>query len=172
MNQHAARPIPPARRRALALALVAPVLLAGSLGRAACGGDEAADPSTSANSATSATSAGADVAAASPRLVSPAEAQAFLAAPPAGLTVLDVRTAEEFAAGRLEGAIMIDFQSASFAADVDQLPHDAPVFVYCRSGNRSAQAVAQMVQLGFTDITELDGGIVAWQAAGQPVVTG
>lgn len=148
------------------------MLLAGSLGLAACGGDEEADPTTSAVSAVSAGASGTDVATASPRLLAPADAQAFLAAPPTGLTVLDVRTAEEFAAGHLDGATMIDFQSASFADDVDRLPHDAPVFVYCHSGNRSGQAVAQMVQLGFTDITELDGGIAAWQAAGLPVVTG
>ena len=87
------------------------------------------------------------------------------------MTVIDVRTPEEFAAGHLDGAVMIDFQSPSFAADVVGLGEDTPVFVYCRSGNRSAQAVAAMVQLGFTDITELDGGVVAWEAAGLPLVT-
>jgi rhodanese-related sulfurtransferase len=106
----------------------------------------------------------------SPSLIDPAAAEALLAAPPAGLVVLDVRTPEEFAAGHLDGAVMIDFQSPSFAADVVALGEDTPVFVYCRSGNRSAQAVAAMVQLGFTDLTELDGGIVAWEAAGLPLV--
>ena len=98
-------------------------------------------------------------------------AQAILAAPPAGLVVLDVRTPEEFAAGHIDGAVMIDFQSPTFAADVAELDEEAPVFVYCRSGNRSAQAVAAMVGLGFTDITELDGGVIAWEAAGLPLVT-
>ena len=77
-----------------------------------------------------------------------------------------------FAAVRQQALVAWQGLESEFAADVDQLPDDPPVFVYCRSGNRSAQAVAQMVQLGFTDIAELDGGIVAWQAAGQPVVTG
>lgn len=153
------------RRPAVARTLLA-CLATGALSLAACGGDDdTVAPTTAAAVA-------AEGRAESPRLLPPTDAQAFLAAPPAGLTVLDVRTADEFAAGHLDGAVMIDFQSATFAADVAQLPHDQPVFVYCHSGNRSGQAVAQMVGLGFTDITELDGGIAAWQAAGLPIVTG
>jgi rhodanese-related sulfurtransferase len=41
--------------------------------------------------------------------------------------------------------------------------------VYCHSGNRSAAAVAAMRTLGFTNVSELDGGITAWQTAGYPV---
>lgn len=108
----------------------------------------------------------------SPELVDPVTAEAFLAGAPAGLVVLDVRTPAEFAEGHLAGAQLIDFQSPSFAADVAEIDRDLPIFVYCRSGNRSAQAVATMVELGFTDLTELDGGVVAWQAAGLPLVTG
>lgn len=155
----------PARgpRRSSALAMSAVALIA-TVGLAACGNDE---PSSDDAPATTATTA--DVSP-SVALIGPAAAEALLAAPPAGLVVLDVRTPEEFAAGHLEGAVMIDFQSPTFAADVVGLGEDTPVFVYCRSGNRSAQAVATMVQLGFTDITELDGGVVAWEAAGLPLV--
>lgn len=148
-------------RRSFAIGVLAMALGAAG-GLAACGSD---DPSSDAapSTATAAVSS-------SPSLIDPAAAEALLAAPPAGLVVLDVRTPEEFAAGHLDGAVMIDFQSPSFAADVVALGEDTPVFVYCRSGNRSAQAVAAMVQLGFTDLTELDGGIVAWEAAGLPLV--
>jgi phage shock protein E len=160
----------PHRSSSVVRSLAAGLATIGLMSLAACGGDDDAAPATTSASAVS--SSAAPAAAASPRLLSAADAQAFLAAPPDGLTVLDVRTADEFAAGHLDGAVVIDFQSQTFGTDVDALPHDQPVFVYCHSGNRSAQAVAAMVQLGFTDITELDGGITAWQAAGLPVVTG
>ena len=153
----------PARGRRSSAVVVGLTALVASLsagGLAACGGDE----SSSDAAATTATVSS------SVALIGPAAAAALLAAPPAGLVVLDVRTPEEFAAGHLEGAVMIDFQSPSFAADVVALGEETPVFVYCRSGNRSAQAVAAMTQLGFTDLTELDGGIVAWEAAGLPLV--
>ena len=154
------------------------VALAGATtGLAACGSDdEAADTATTADAADPTIAGGASdtpaaVDPASPALVDTTAAQAILAAPPAGLVVLDVRTPEEFAAGHIDGAVMIDFRSPTFAADVAELDEEAPVFVYCRSGNRSAQAVAAMVGLGFTDITELDGGVIAWEAAGLPLVT-
>ena len=153
----------PARGRRSSAVVVGLTALVASLsagGLAACGGDE----SSSDAAATTATVSS------SVALIGPAAAAALLAAPPAGLVVLDVRTPEEFATGHLEGAVMIDFQSPSFAADVVALGEETPVFVYCRSGNRSAQAVAAMTQLGFTDLTELDGGIVAWEAAGLPLV--
>ncbi len=108
----------------------------------------------------------------SPMLLGASEARAFLASPPPGLIVLDVRTPAEFAEGALPNARMIDFESPTFVAEVSEIDRDVPIFVYCRSGNRSAQAVAAMVELGFTNLTELDGGVVAWQAAGLPLVTG
>ncbi len=42
--------------------------------------------------------------------------------------------------------------------------------VYCRSGNRSGKATALMTQKGFTTVADVDGGIVAWEAAGLPTV--
>jgi len=107
----------------------------------------------------------------SPRLVGTAGARSMLAARPVGMVVLDVRTPEEFATGYLDGAVMIDFQAPTFVDEVSRLDRDAPILLYCRSGNRSADAVAAMVDLGFTDITELDGGVIAWQDAGLPLVT-
>ncbi len=108
----------------------------------------------------------------SPALIGVTEARALLADPPPGLLVLDVRTPEEFAEGALANARLIDFQSPDFAAEVSTIDRDTPVLVTCRSGNRSAQAIAVMVELGFTDLTDLDGGLVAWRAAGLPLVAG
>lgn len=85
--------------------------------------------------------------------------------------LLDVRTPEEVAEGHLALARNIDFKSDSFEAQVSELDRTQPVYVYCRSGRRSAAAVDKMKQLGFEDVYDLDGGIVAWQAAEKPVET-
>jgi rhodanese-related sulfurtransferase len=88
------------------------------------------------------------------------------------LVVLDVRTPEEFAAGALPGAILIDINEPSFASEVSQLDTDLPYLVYCRSGNRSASAVEIMDDLGFTEIYELADGVQAWVGSGRQLTTG
>jgi rhodanese-related sulfurtransferase len=88
-----------------------------------------------------------------------------------GTVLLDVRTPGEFASGHLEGALLVDVQAADFDARVAELDPDAAYVVYCRSGNRSGQAIARMEALGFTDLT--NGGSVesASAATGIPIVT-
>ncbi len=85
--------------------------------------------------------------------------QAFENTP--GATLIDVRTPEEYAEGHIPGARNIDIEGDAFVSSIEALDHSAPYFVYCRSGNRSGQAVAFMKQQGFTNITELSGGILA-----------
>jgi rhodanese-related sulfurtransferase len=84
--------------------------------------------------------------------------------------ILDIRTPEEFDQGIIEGAINIDFYEPTFASDLDALDKDAHYVVYCRSGNRSGQAMSTFADLGFTDVTEIDGGIANWYETGLPVV--
>jgi phage shock protein E len=84
-----------------------------------------------------------------------------------GRTIIDVRTPEEFAEGHLAGAANIDFQSPSFADEIAELPRDGSYFLYCRSGNRSAQAEQVMRDLGFDDIVD-GGGFEALRASGVP----
>lgn len=98
-----------------------------------------------------------------------AEAFAELAAQD-GAVVLDVRTPAEFGEGHLDGAVNLDVSDPGFAEAVAGLDPDATYAVYCRSGNRSAQAVTVMQQAGITDLAHLDGGIGAWAAAGGEVV--
>jgi rhodanese-related sulfurtransferase len=75
--------------------------------------------------------------------------------------LLDVRTAGEFSSGTIPGSQNIDFLSPNFAKNVKQLDKDATYFVFCRSGNRSAQACKIMHQLGY-DVRNLSGGIGAF----------
>ena len=88
-----------------------------------------------------------------------------------GMVTLDVRTPAEFAEGHLPDAVNIDLESGDFTQEIAALDHSAAYAVYCRSGNRSAQALAIMQDAGFTDAAHLLGGIVAWQAAGGTVVS-
>lgn len=84
--------------------------------------------------------------------------------------VLDVRTPAEFAAGHLPGAVNIDVESSDFADRVSGLDEGESTLVYCQTGNRSGVATDTMVDLGFTELSELEGGIEAWAAAGGQVV--
>lgn len=87
-----------------------------------------------------------------------------------GIVILDVRTPEEFSAGHIANAININLQSSDFASEVSKLDKNATVAVYCRSGNRSGVATAQMAELGFVDMYDMQGGILDWEAAGGQVV--
>lgn len=91
-------------------------------------------------------------------------------ADPAGV-VIDLRTSEEIAVGYIEGASQLDFYDPTFQTVLDGLDRETHYLVYCNSGNRSAETLRLMKDLGFTQVTELDGGIQAWNAAGLPIVT-
>jgi len=82
--------------------------------------------------------------------------------------IVDVRTPDEFGDGHLEDAINIDFYADSFRDDLNQLDKSDTYLIYCRSGNRSAQALTTMNDLGFSDIHDM-GGIIDWAAEGFPV---
>ncbi len=104
------------------------------------------------------------------RVVNATDAAAIQAEPPNDLVILDVRTPEEFAEGHLDGATMIDFYRDDFAEQLEELDPDAPYLLYCRSGNRSGQAADIMRELGFTDVADIDGGILAWYDLDLPTV--
>lgn len=85
----------------------------------------------------------------------------------AGL-LLDVRTDREFTMGHIRGAAQIDFYRDDFQAELAKLDPNVPVYVYCRSGNRSGQAAKMMKSMGFKTVYNLEGGIGAW-ARKQPI---
>ena len=87
-----------------------------------------------------------------------------------GVITLDVRTPGEFAEGHIEGAQLIDFQSGNFENEISSLDKNATYAVYCRSGNRSGQAVKVMHDAGFHNVYNLNGGVIDWANAGLPLV--
>jgi phage shock protein E len=92
------------------------------------------------------------------------------AALPSTRTVIDVRTPEEFAAGHVEGALLIDVSAPDFAARIAELDPEGRYLVYCRSGNRSAQAVAAMRDTGLD--VEDGGGLGDMEADGWTFTAG
>ena len=84
--------------------------------------------------------------------------------------VVDVRTPGEFAEGHLDDALLLDFSGGALAAALHTLDPHADYVVYCRSGNRSAQAVSLMRSAGFTNATDLGSMAQASAATGIPIV--
>ncbi|MEL7435713.1 MAG: rhodanese-like domain-containing protein, partial [Chloroflexota bacterium] len=80
--------------------------------------------------------------------------------------LIDVRTAQEFNSGHIAGAINIPVDQ--IANRLSEIPADIPVVVYCRSGNRSAQAANILNQNDYSEIYDL-GSIIQWQSAGYPI---
>ncbi len=76
------------------------------------------------------------------------------------IVLLDVRTREEYAAGHIPGAVCIPVDTIGSGTE---LPFgvDVKLFLYCRSGGRSARAAKKLAELGYTDVTDF-GGIVNW----------
>lgn len=103
------------------------------------------------------------------RTVGATEAQSVIDEASSDLMVLDVRTPEEFAEGHLANAVNIDFYAGDFSDQLAALDPETPYVLYCRSGNRSATTAEMMEELGFADVTEVDGGILAWEQAGLPI---
>lgn len=82
------------------------------------------------------------------------------------VTVLDVRTPKEFATAHIAGATNMDFSADDFANQLGKLDKEKAYLVHCASGGRSTRSLPRFEKLGFQHIIHLDGGIKAWQAAG------
>ena len=76
--------------------------------------------------------------------------------------ILDVRTSQEFKSGHINQATNIDFYGTEFKEKLSLVNKNVPVYVYCRSGNRSGKTAAIMESLGFKEVYNLIGGIGAW----------
>ncbi|MER5497814.1 MULTISPECIES: rhodanese-like domain-containing protein [unclassified Streptomyces] len=94
-----------------------------------------------------------------------------VAAVPADGFVLDVREDNEWAAGHVEGALHIPMSDfvARFGELTEAVADGRRVHVMCRVGGRSAQVTQYLVQQG-VDAVNIDGGMLAWDGAGRPMV--
>ncbi len=81
------------------------------------------------------------------------------------VVLIDVRTPDEFNQGHLEGADLINFYGANFQDEVAKLDKEKEYVIYCRSGGRSGKAVNMMQQMGFKNVHNMSGGILAWNRA-------
>ena len=86
-----------------------------------------------------------------------------------GFIIVDVRTSSEYRAAHIRGALNIDVRLSSFGAALELLSKDDTYLVYCRTGNRSRNALCQMEKLGFSNTYHLSDGITEWVGAGFPV---
>lgn len=99
-----------------------------------------------------------------PATCDPTAAEALLRS---GVTLIDVRSAEEFAEGHVAGARLLPLPELdTWAAGLDP---KKPYLVVCRSGARSARAIAALKAKGFTQLINLDGGMLRWQSEAKPV---
>lgn len=89
----------------------------------------------------------------------------------ADVTLVDIRTPQEYQQGHLEGAINIDWYQRSFRNLVLFIPKDKPILIYCRSGNRTSKTSGVLQSLGFTQIYNLEDGIIKWIAENGQLTT-
>ena len=76
---------------------------------------------------------------------------------PDNAVLLDVRQADEFNAGHIKGAVLVPHDTIAEKIGAVVPDKNTPVYVYCRSGRRSAIAVEAMRKLGYTNLTDLGG---------------
>jgi phage shock protein E len=83
--------------------------------------------------------------------------------------IFDVRTPKEYKSGHIDGAVNMHVYDEDFETRLDSLDKNKTVYIYCKAGGRSAEAVETMKDKGFNHIVELDGGIDEWVEAGKPL---
>jgi rhodanese-related sulfurtransferase len=77
--------------------------------------------------------------------------------------LVDVRSPKEFDQGSIDSAINIDyFQQDTFGKAFSKLDKTKPVYIFCRSGNRSQKSATLLEQMGFSEIYDLRGGFMSW----------
>ncbi|MCM1021561.1 MAG: rhodanese-like domain-containing protein [Muribaculum sp.] len=102
-------------------------------------------------------------------VISPKEFQSKLNADPDAL-LLDVRKPDEYAAGHLKGAHLLNWlDTDGFKHDAKKLDKSKTIYVYCRSGRRSNEASRYLAEKGYK-VVDMDGGILAWNENNLPVV--
>lgn len=80
----------------------------------------------------------------------------------ANQTIIDIRTPQEYRQGHIDGAVNINYYDSNFMEQIAKYDKNQPIFIYCRSGNRTSPASRKMADFGFKEIYDLDGGILYW----------
>lgn len=102
-------------------------------------------------------------------VIDPVEFQAMASADTAAV-ILDVRTPEEFEAGHIKGAQLLNWLDTEvFKQDAESLDSAKTIYIYCRSGRRSNEAACYLAEKGFR-VVDLAGGIMRWEECGLPIV--
>jgi thioredoxin 1 len=86
--------------------------------------------------------------------------------------IVDVRTPGEYSDDHINSAINIDWNGENFEELSKKLDASKPTFVYCAGGKRSAEAAAKLVELGFKEVYDLDGGFRQWNKEGKATELG
>lgn len=85
-------------------------------------------------------------------------------------TLLDVRTLGEFANGHIKNAGQLNYYALDFRQNLLLLPKNQPIYLYCNTGYRSQRAAEILVENGFTEVYNLEHGIMEWNLQNLPVI--
>ncbi|MFD1315279.1 rhodanese-like domain-containing protein [Namhaeicola litoreus] len=83
--------------------------------------------------------------------------------------IIDVRTPGEYESGHIQNAININVNDSDFKARIEKLNKNEKVYVYCKIGSRSNKAAKILAESGFSQVYDLNGGIISWQRANLPL---
>ena len=101
--------------------------------------------------------------AASVKVITPQEVYNAVYMPNSDAQLLDVRTVKEYEVNHLKNAQNICVTTSDFSEKVKTLDKNKPVYVYCKSGGRSAKAAKILADMGFKEIYDMQGGITNWE---------
>ncbi len=85
------------------------------------------------------------------------------------IQIIDVRTPMEYNRGHIERATNISYLGFSFSKKAAKLDKNKPTYIYCQTEHRSPLAAKVLLEMGFTEVYDLDDGFKAWQEAGMPI---
>jgi len=83
--------------------------------------------------------------------------------------LIDVRRPSEFNSGHIENAINIDYYGGNFSKNFDDLDKSQTIVLYCKSGRRSSKSAVKLVEKGFNNVYNLEGGFEVWTFKGKDI---
>ena len=86
------------------------------------------------------------------------------------VVIVDVRTASEIKEGYIERARFINFYDADFSQQIASMDKEKPTIIYCQKGGRSSKTCKMMLEMGFKEVYNLEGGAYGWFMHGKKMV--